>query len=1191
MADDIGSKLGFDASQAIAQIERLKRELDSYTAAMSKAAGGAQNFNSQQSQVDDTLQRLATQAELAAGALRGLTKAQADNNRVAREAAALNARQTNQQAAFQKALNIDPAKIPQPFGDTLALAGAKKQQESLRATETALRNLVRTGTQSTQQLATGINKATQASNQLGLSWQSVIRIFSVQFAAQAVSQLVGAFTNGVSEAREFEITLARIQTISSEFANQSLDDIGRIVTNLSEQFGVPAQLVAEGLYETISNQVGDAAESVRVLSEALKFAAVTGADAASAGNLLAGTLNAYNLSAASAARLSDEFFRTIDLGRVTGQELANSLGRVITISAQLGVTTAEVNSALATLTIQGVNTSDAVTQLLNVEQKLLHPTEALKDVFRELGIESAEAGISLFGLEGFLQEIAKVGGDSATELGNLFNEIRGTRGVIGLVGTASQKAAENLREIENSARATADAFELINATPAQRAAQQLADAKNLIVNDFGRPVIEFLTNLVDSLGGARNALIALSAVFGTLVAGASLIFTAQIINGVITFTAAIRALGVVSATTTGQMLALRAASLAWPAAVAAGVGVAFVALTRFRDSTEETKTAIQGLQDQADQGIALKIEQAQGGIREAQAAVQEQTKVVQEGFRQRLLEIDKDRVANITANAAITGDLARSVTSRTELIRKSVQAVEQFITNTVNRTKSLVDQIDSALKGIDADQFERRVSSLDPFAQARARLEESSRLAQRARELASRGDEESQRQAVELFQQSIQQATQVAENQSTRRQGEEALNRLRGEGFKLEAELTKVNNQQVAQAQQQLDLEKQKSAEAEKFAKAQIEAAKQGNLLSTAIENNTNNLIVFGEQGKTSLEQVNAAFDGLIANLDQLEARIRAQEGGAAAPTGPGTSLGNLQAEIAAVEEIRVKALEAARTGNTELLNTIQQGLIAQSNVLLEQINAQGFGQRFANAIFGSSEEAIRNSLSLVSQEIDQAAIAFAKLKVEQSQTDSIRAAGEALRTFAEQSRAGQVNATDFINAFQSIGLNAKSAADSLQGVNTGAAAAQQGINSAQAAANAYNTSAAVSQNNRLAQSFLDVAAARAAAAGGGGLAARTGALVHKFAMGGFAPRGTDTVPAMLTPGEFVVNARDSKRFFAELVAINSGRRPIYRAEGGPVTTNVGDININIPPGSGPVDARQLAKELRRQMKRGTARL
>jgi hypothetical protein len=52
-----------------------------------------------------------------------------------------------------------------------------------------------------------------------------------------------------------------------------------------------------------------------------------------------------------------------------------------------------------------------------------------------------------------------------------------------------------------------------------------------------------------------------------------------------------------------------------------------------------------------------------------------------------------------------------------------------------------------------------------------------------------------------------------------------------------------------------------------------------------------------------------------------------------------------------------------------------------------------------------------------------------------------------------------------------------------------------------------------------------------------------------------FAPRGTDTVPAMLSPGEFVVNASATRANLSLLQSINSARGPLYRAAGGYIQT------------------------------------
>jgi len=95
--------------------------------------------------------------------------------------------------------------------------------------------------------------------------------------------------------------------------------------------------------------------------------------------------------------------------------------------------------------------------------------------------------------------------------------------------------------------------------------------------------------------------------------------------------------------------------------------------------------------------------------------------------------------------------------------------------------------------------------------------------------------------------------------------------------------------------------------------------------------------------------------------------------------------------------------------------------------------------------------------------------------------------------------------------------------------------------------------------------------------------------VARHLAGGGFLPQGTDTIPAMLSPGEFVVNARSARRFFSQLVAINAGVRPVYRQEGGPVT-NVGDIHVSVHGGqSARQTARTIAAGVRRELRRGTS--
>lgn len=78
-----------------------------------------------------------------------------------------------------------------------------------------------------------------------------------------------------------------------------------------------------------------------------------------------------------------------------------------------------------------------------------------------------------------------------------------------------------------------------------------------------------------------------------------------------------------------------------------------------------------------------------------------------------------------------------------------------------------------------------------------------------------------------------------------------------------------------------------------------------------------------------------------------------------------------------------------------------------------------------------------------------------------------------------------------------------------------------------------------------------------------------------------FKPKGTDTVPAILTPGEFVVNAAATAKNYGLLEAINSGK-PAEFSKGGPVYLQGGNLAA-INQGIG-VGGRQEQIDIRQQL-------
>ncbi len=458
MADELKTVLGFDASQAISTLVKLDAQLTSYTTAMMGAAGSTTTFNTAAKSVDTTLGQLSN-------AERGVVSAQND-------------------------LIVSTAKVIKSTKDT---GGA--------VDDTA-------------------KKTKKAAKQMMLSWQSMARIFAIQTIHQAISKITSALSDSIKEAMDLEIALAEIQTIAPTL-RADFEGVADAVRRLSDEFGIQRDVVAEGVYQTLSNQVAQGTESFEFFRDAadLSIGAVMSADAAV--NLLSSTINSFGYAANQAATISGKLFKTIELGRLRGEEFANTIGRVYVLAGQMGISLDEANAALATLTISGLKYNEAATLTTNIMLKLIRPTDALKKLMDEMGIASAEAGIQAYGFQGFLQKLRDEAGDTAEALGLVFGRVRAIRGVMGLTNEATEKYVKTLEALKKAgAEDILEAKELIFKTNAKQVELELTALKNVIVFDFGRDALEVVNKVFKTFGGAVNIVKGLTVAVGILTVGA-----------------------------------------------------------------------------------------------------------------------------------------------------------------------------------------------------------------------------------------------------------------------------------------------------------------------------------------------------------------------------------------------------------------------------------------------------------------------------------------------------------------------------------------------------------------------------------------------------------------------------------------------------------------------------------------------
>ncbi len=583
-----------------------------------------------------------------------------------------------------------------------ASAAEAKHNVTVRRAGTTLADLVGTqqrASQAVKTLAASTKQATdasrrntdqnkkqkRASDDLGISWTTVKRIFAGQIIFRALSAITNQMRDSVGVARELEVKLAEAITIAPGRLNLSVEgmkSLGNEIRELSESFGIDQVELATAAYQVYSNQLGGAAESTEFLRTAVEFATATVTNSANAVDLLSGVINAYGLEAGEATRVSDIFTKSVELGRFRIDDISNSFGRLTPVASTLGISIEELAAAFATITIKGVSPDKAITQLLAVMLKMVKPSKAFTKALNEIGFSTIRQATSTLGLVGTLKALVATTDGTIESLGKLFPRVRGIQGVLGLAADGGERFDSVFTEIRETAKGATRTFEqFIRATESKELDRNIQSIKNLFVEDFGKAVIKIMNDVSTSMGGLPETITRAEAAMGALVVAMSAVAATKITLALIT---AAEGFGFATAGATAFGVSLRALPLVGLIAGAAAAGLA----------------------------LAFLIDQFLLGGREAL--------VLAENIR----EIEKD-----SKNLAfqIENTSRRITTSIVDAAQEQLDAVRDSIRVQVTEYQGLADTIEfieDEVTQVLTDQIDTRVGLYEDFADAAADAQE-----------------------------------------------------------------------------------------------------------------------------------------------------------------------------------------------------------------------------------------------------------------------------------------------------------------------------------------------------------------------------------------------------------------------------------------------------------------------------------
>lgn len=251
----------------------------------------------------------------------------------------------------------------------------------------------------------------------------------------------------VTKAAEFDKQMRNVNSLTG-LSEKNFGALEKQVISMSKRLPQSAATLAEGLYDIASSGY-QGADGLKVLEASAQAASAGLSTTGTAAQAITGVLNAYGLTANDAADVSDILFQTVNLGVVSFDELAGSIGNVIGGAAAAKISIDQVGASIATMTLAGIGGAEATTSLNNLIAKLVQPSEALAHVYKSLGYESGASALKTKGLHGVMEDLRKSTGGNIEALLEMFPEIRAARGALALMANEGKNYNKVSDQIED----------------------------------------------------------------------------------------------------------------------------------------------------------------------------------------------------------------------------------------------------------------------------------------------------------------------------------------------------------------------------------------------------------------------------------------------------------------------------------------------------------------------------------------------------------------------------------------------------------------------------------------------------------------------------------------------------------------------------------------------------------------------
>lgn len=320
----------------------------------------------------------------------------------------------------------------------------------------------------------------------------------------------------LKSANDFNTSMTKVASLTNATASQ-VNAWKKEVIDLGNKYGVTGKNAADALYMIASNGVkGQAATDA--LNYSLKASAVGLGTSADTARLAASMMQAYSKDGVTAKQATDVLVASVKEGHMQTDQLVGSMGRVLAVAQQSGVSMSDLGAAFAVTSREGANASNVAAELSGMFKQLIAPSKGVEKSLESVGLtargmrqEMKDKGL-LATLMDLHDRFLKVTGSqqkAVDAMGSVFKDVRGLRGVFTILTQNTDELKTAFNNVHNSTGALDEAFKKTSQSSAFQFHQAIVNLKNSMI-DLGAALAPILTKFASFITALVSKFQALS---------------------------------------------------------------------------------------------------------------------------------------------------------------------------------------------------------------------------------------------------------------------------------------------------------------------------------------------------------------------------------------------------------------------------------------------------------------------------------------------------------------------------------------------------------------------------------------------------------------------------------------------------------------------------------------------------------